>query len=236
MRGDVHGHQQSSDRRGWSLCQKGRGFHDESSGGGGADGGLSKRGPLSRGLPQSGQRPISMPVSFWKRARQSSAATSWTGGDIGWLVFSPGWQWRVSIPARATASLELTLPAAYKPKCLIFTKARGKGAGKHRVNRKPLSQREEPRPRSETAAPAASFNMAFGGSWRRSDAVRTAEGLGLGDELADVHSDVAGDCPEQSRRDVTTLVKRNGRRPPVRVSVLAVRTTLTDLNESQFGK
>lgn len=76
----------------------------------------------------------------------------------------------------------------------------------------------------------------LGGSWRRSDAVRTAEGLGLGDELADVHSDVAGDCPEQSRGDVTTLVKRNGRHPPIRVSVLAVRTTLTDLNESEFCK
>ena len=62
------------------------------------------------------------------------------------------------------------------------------------------------------------------------------EGLGLGDELADVHSDVAGDCPEESRRDVTTLVKRNGRHPPIRVAVLAVRTTLTDLNESEFGK
>jgi len=43
----------------------------------------------------------------------------------------------------------------------VFAGARPSGAGKHRVNRKPLSQREEPRPRSETAAPAASFNKAL---------------------------------------------------------------------------
>ena len=31
-------------------------------------------------------------------------------------------------------------------------------------------------------------------------------------------------------------MKRNGRDPPIRVSVLAVRTTLADLNESKIGK
>ena len=66
--------------------------------------------------------------------------------------------------------------------------------------------------------------------------VRSAAGLGLGDELADVHSDVAGDCAEQGRRYVSALVKRDGRHASIRVSVLAVRTALADLSESEIGK
>ena len=66
--------------------------------------------------------------------------------------------------------------------------------------------------------------------------VRDTDGLGPGNEFADIHSYVAGDRAEESRRDVSTLMKRNGRHPPIGVSVLAVRTALADLKESEVGK
>ena len=86
------------------------------------------------------------------------------------------------------------------------------------------------------AAPLLLNAIPLGGSRRCSEAVRSVDGLGLGNELADVHSDVASDCAEQSGRYVSTLVKGNGCHPPFRVSVLAVRASLADLSESEIGK
>lgn len=70
--------------------------------------------------------------------------------------------------------------------------------------------------------------QAFGGSYPGSPGPRH--------ELANIHADVACDGAEKSRRDVSALVKRNCRHTAVRMSLLAVRTALANLSESQAGE
>ena len=59
---------------------------------------------------------------------------------------------------------------------------------------------------------------------------------GSSDELANIHAYITCDGAEKSRRDVSTLVERNRRHAAVRMSILAVRTTLANLNESETGE
>jgi hypothetical protein len=53
------------------------------------------------------------------------------------------------------------------------------------------------------------------------------------DELANIHAYIACDGSEKSRRDVSALVERNRRYATIRMAILAVRTTLANLNESE---
>ena len=66
---------------------------------------------------------------------------------------------------------------------------------------------------------------ALGGSSRCS--------LGASDEIPDVHADVARDGSKKGRRDVSALVEGDRRYATIGMSILAVRTTLADLNESE---
>jgi hypothetical protein len=59
---------------------------------------------------------------------------------------------------------------------------------------------------------------------------------GSRDKLANIHAYVTCDGAEKGRRDVSTLVERNGRHAAIRMSILAVRTTLPNLNESETGE
>jgi hypothetical protein len=59
---------------------------------------------------------------------------------------------------------------------------------------------------------------------------------GSGDELADIHADVARDGAKKRRRNVSALVERNRRHAAIRMSILAVRTTLGNLNKSEPGQ
>jgi hypothetical protein len=56
---------------------------------------------------------------------------------------------------------------------------------------------------------------------------------GLPNEVAHVLPDISGDCPQEGWRDVPTRMKRNGRRAPVRMPILSVRTALTYFHESE---
>jgi hypothetical protein len=58
----------------------------------------------------------------------------------------------------------------------------------------------------------------------------------LGDELANIHAYVACDGAEKSRRDVSALVERDRGHAAIWMSILAVRTTLANLNESETGE
>jgi hypothetical protein len=84
------------DRRPWAGSRYSHGYrkrngpHDESSGGSRADCPALASAPSIMGPPQSGQTPRSIPVSLWKRSRQSSSAISCASGAAGWGALSPG--------------------------------------------------------------------------------------------------------------------------------------------------
>ena len=59
---------------------------------------------------------------------------------------------------------------------------------------------------------------------------------GSSDELANIHAYVTCDGAEKSRRDVSALVERNRRHAAIRMSILVMRTTLANLNESETGQ
>jgi hypothetical protein len=52
-------------------------------------------------------------------------------------------------------------------------------------------------------------------------------------ELADIHAYVACDGAEKCRRDVSALVEGDRGHTAICMSILAVRTTLANLNESE---
>jgi hypothetical protein len=58
--------------------------------------------------------------------------------------------------------------------------------------------------------------------------------LSVLDELGNREADVFGDLPKQNRRDVSTLVKRHGRAMAGAVSILLVRTALSDFGEAEL--
>ena len=53
-----------------------------------------------------------------------------------------------------------------------------------------------------------------------------------GDEIADIHSDVACDHPEERGRDVTPRMERHSGRSSIRVTILSVGATLPYLREA----
>jgi hypothetical protein len=53
------------------------------------------------------------------------------------------------------------------------------------------------------------------------------------DEVADVHSDVSRDHAKQGRGDVSTRVKRHRCSPPVRMTVLAMGSALSNLGKTE---
>ena len=59
-------------------------------------------------------------------------------------------------------------------------------------------------------------------------------GLSVLDELADRETDVFGNLAQQNGRHVPTLVKRHGRATARAVSILFVRTTLSDFREAEL--
>jgi hypothetical protein len=78
-----------------------------------------------------------------------------------------------------------------------------------------------------TYRPSPLIGKALGGSQPRPS--------GSSNELANIHAYVTCDGAEKSRRDVSALVERNRRHAAIRMSILAVRTTLANLNESETG-
>ena len=77
-------------------------------------------------------------------------------------------------------------------------------------------------------APTALNGEALGGSQLR--------WLGASDEVANIHADVACDGAEKRGRDVSAVVEGNRCYATIGMSILAVRTTLADLNESETGQ
>jgi len=59
-------------------------------------------------------------------------------------------------------------------------------------------------------------------------------GLSVLNELSDREADVLSDLAEQNRRDVSTLVKWHCSGSARAVSILLVRTTLSDLREAEL--
>lgn len=55
----------------------------------------------------------------------------------------------------------------------------------------------------------------------------------MAEEFLDGETDVAGDLPEQSRRDVAPRVEGNGRAPTVGMPVLPMGAALPDLFEAE---